>query len=71
MAVDIPDIIELAQRYGLALGRASERMSIVQASKDVAVHLGITAGTDVLKLDRIAETVDGEPLEWRVAFRKV
>ena len=67
---DVPDIIELAQRYGISLGRASERMSIVRVSNDVAVHLGIATGTDVLKLDRICETVDGEPLEWRVAFRK-
>ena len=67
---DVPDIVELAQRYGISLGRASERMSIVRASNDVAVHLGIATGTDVLKLDRICETVDGEPLEWRVAFRK-
>jgi DNA-binding GntR family transcriptional regulator len=67
---DVPDIIELAQRYSISLGRSSERMSIVRASKDVAAHLGIAAGTDVLKLDRISETIDGEPLEWRVAFRK-
>jgi GntR family transcriptional regulator len=67
---DVPDIVELAQRYGISLGRASERMSIVRASKDVAGHLGIAAGADVLKLDRICETVDGEPIEWRVAFRK-
>ena len=69
--VDIPDIIQLAQRYGVPLGRASERLSIVQSSKNIAVHLGIAAGTDVLKLDRITETVDGEPIEWRVVFRKV
>jgi hypothetical protein len=25
----------------------------------------------VLRLERIAETVDGEPLEWRVAFGKI
>jgi len=68
---DVPDIIELAQRYGISLGRASERISMVRASNDVALHLGIAAGTDILKLDRIAETVDGEPIEWRVAFRKV
>ena len=68
---DIPDIIALAQLYGLALGRATERISIVQATKDVALHLGITVGTDVMKLDRIAETTDGEPVEWRVAYRKV
>jgi DNA-binding GntR family transcriptional regulator len=68
---DVPDIVELAQRYGLSLGRATERISIVQATKDVASHLGITAGTDVMKLDRITETVDGEPVEWRVAFARI
>jgi DNA-binding GntR family transcriptional regulator len=68
---DIPDIIALAQLYGLALGRATERISIVQATKDVALHLGITVGTEVMKLDRIAETTDGEPVEWRVAYRKI
>jgi DNA-binding GntR family transcriptional regulator len=68
---DVPDIIELAQRYGISLGRSSERISMVRASKDVAVHLGIAAGADVLKLDRIAETTDGEPIEWRVAYQRV
>jgi DNA-binding GntR family transcriptional regulator len=51
---DIPAITELGRRHGLTVGRASERVSIVSATKDVASHLGITAGTNVLKLDRIA-----------------
>jgi DNA-binding GntR family transcriptional regulator len=68
---DIPDIIELAQRHGLVLGRATERLSIVRATKDVASHLQVGAGTDVLKLNRIVETTDGEPVEWRVTFRKI
>src|SRR5262249_6774284 len=68
---DVPDIVELAQRYGVSLGRSSERISMVRASEEVAGHLGIAVGTDVLKLDRIAETADGEPVEWRVAFQKV
>jgi DNA-binding GntR family transcriptional regulator len=68
---DVPDIMELAQRHGLSLGRASERISIVQATKDIAEHLGIATGTDVMKLDRIAETADGVPVEWRVAYRKI
>ena len=68
---DVPDIIELTQRYGISLGRAMERISIVPATKDVAMHLGIAAGTDVMKLDRIAETTDGEPIEWRVSYRKI
>ena len=68
---DVPDITELAQRYGLSLGRATERVSIVPATKVVAEHLRIAAGANVLKLDRIAETADGEPIEWRVAYRKL
>jgi len=68
---DVPDIIELAQRHGLSLGRATERISIVPATKDVAMHLGIPAGANVMKLDRIAETADGRPIEWRVTFRKI
>ena len=68
---DIPDIIELAQRLGISLGRAMERISIVPAIKDIASYLGIAAGTDVMKLDRVTETADGEPIEWRVAYRKI
>ena len=68
---DIPDITELAKRHGISLGRASERVSIVQATRDVASHLGIAFGTDVVKLDRIVETADGEPVEWRVAYRMI
>jgi DNA-binding GntR family transcriptional regulator len=68
---DVPDIIELAPRYGLSLGRATERVSVIQATKAIALHLGIAMGIDVLRLERIAETADGEPIEWRVAFRKI
>ena len=46
-------------------------MSIVQATKDVASHLQITTSADVMKLDRIVETADGEPVEWRVMLRRV
>jgi DNA-binding GntR family transcriptional regulator len=65
---DIPDIAELAQRHGLSLGRATERVSTVPANNDIALHLGIAEWTDVLRLDRVTETADGSPLEWRVAF---
>ena len=68
---DIPDIIELGRRHGLSLGRATERVSIIPVTKDVALHLGIAVGANVLKLDRLVETTDGEPVEWRVTFRKL
>ena len=67
---DLPDIIELAQQHGLSLGSATEHVSIVPATKDVAAHLGIPVGSNVMKLDRIAETDDGVPIEWRVTFRR-
>jgi DNA-binding GntR family transcriptional regulator len=70
-STDFPDITELAQQHGLALGRATERMSIVRATKDAASHLQIAVGTDVLKVNRIVETVDGDPVEWRVTFRRI
>ena len=59
--VDIPDIIEIAQRHGISLGRAMERISIVPSTREIAQHLGIAAGADVMKLDRIVETIDGVP----------
>ena len=68
---DVTDTIELAQRHGISLGRAIERISIVPATWEVAKHLAIAAGADVMKLDRIVETADGEPIEWRVVLRKV
>jgi DNA-binding GntR family transcriptional regulator len=68
---DVPGIVELARQHGLSLGRARERLSIVRATKDVASQLEIAPGTDVLKLNRIVDTADGEPVEWRVAFRKI
>jgi GntR family transcriptional regulator len=68
---DVPDIVELAQRHGLSLGQASERVAIVHASREVASHLQIAPGADVLSLNRIVATADGEPVEWRVTFRKI
>jgi DNA-binding GntR family transcriptional regulator len=68
---EVPDIVELAQRHGTSLGRGTERLSIVPATKDVASHLQIAPGADVLKLNRIVATTDGEPVEWRVTFRKI
>jgi DNA-binding GntR family transcriptional regulator len=68
---DVPDITRLAQRHGLSLRRATERIGIVRARRDIASHLQIAAGVDVLKVNRIVETADGEPVEWRVTFRKI
>jgi DNA-binding GntR family transcriptional regulator len=71
LIADDSDITELAQCYGLSLGRATDRVTIVPATREVAKHLGIALGTDVMKLDRVVETADGKPVEWRLAYRKI
>ncbi len=62
------DTLELARRHGLDLGLAVERVRSDKASKSVAACLGVAPGSGIRTLDRIVRTVDGLPLEWRVAF---
>jgi DNA-binding GntR family transcriptional regulator len=49
------------------LGKAEERISIGSAPAPIAANLGIAPNTLVLLLDRLLLTVDGQPIEWRVA----
>lgn len=67
-APGVQDIGALALRYRLALERATERITMVPASKEVAHHLKVEAGASLVKLDRVSATKDGQPLEWRVAY---
>ena len=66
----IADIGELALQYGLLLARTTERISLVPAPADVGAQLGLAMGADVLKLDRVVETADGIPVEWRTTFSR-
>jgi GntR family transcriptional regulator len=61
-------IIVLAQQYGVLLGKAEERVSIGQAAQAVADALGIAPGAPVMVLDRVAQALDGRPVEWRVGW---
>jgi len=58
----------LAQRHGVLLGRASERVALFAASGDLAELLEVAPGTALLHLDRVVYSLGGEPVEWRVAF---
>jgi GntR family transcriptional regulator len=60
-------IAELAQEFGLVLGRGVECVSVGTASREVAASLGVAEGTPVLKLDRLVCAIDGPPVEWRIA----
>jgi len=60
------DITALAQRYGLLLGKAEERLTIEEAAPEIAAVLGIAPAAPIVVLDRIMLTLDGRPIEWRI-----
>jgi DNA-binding GntR family transcriptional regulator len=64
----IANITDLAKQFSLSLDRATEQVSIVRATSEIAHHLGIAEGAGVLKLDRVIKTRGGESVEWRVAY---
>jgi GntR family transcriptional regulator len=61
------NVITLAQRYGILLGRAEERVSIRPVRAAIADTLRVAPNTPVMLLDRLLLTLDGQPVEWRVA----
>jgi GntR family transcriptional regulator len=62
-----PSIVVLAQHYGVLLARAQERISVEAADSEVASVLNVAKGTPLLKLDSVVFSIDGLPIEWRVA----
>jgi DNA-binding GntR family transcriptional regulator len=62
------DIFGLARAHGLVLGRAREEFGETYAAPEVADCIGVDSDEAVLKLDRVVQSSDGVPLEWRVAY---
>ncbi|MET0652257.1 MAG: GntR family transcriptional regulator [Hyphomicrobiaceae bacterium] len=63
----LPHVTELAQRYGILLGKAEERVSVETASGEIAKTLGIAVGVPVAVLDRVVFALDDRrPVEWRI-----
>jgi GntR family transcriptional regulator len=61
-------ITNLARRYGVRMGQASERASVTGAPPEVARLLIVEPGTPILNLDRVVRSANGQPLEWRIGF---
>jgi GntR family transcriptional regulator len=59
--------VALAQEYGVLLGKAEERIAVSSAPAAIANTLGVAPNTPMLLLDRLLLTLDGQPVEWRVA----
>jgi GntR family transcriptional regulator len=58
----------LAQEHGILLGKAEERISIHSAPASAAEALRIAPDTPVMRLERIIRMLDGQPVEWRIAY---
>lgn len=55
------------ERFGVTVYRAAEQLSAVAASGRDAELLGVAPGTPLLEIDRLATTLDGVAVEWRVS----
>lgn len=57
-----------AARYGVTIAHARERLKAVALRDDEAALLGAAAGTPALRIDRVALSLDGSPVELRVSL---
>ncbi len=55
----------LAKRCGLFLGRGEERLSLKPADAELAEKLACAVGEQVFYYERLVETLDGRPAEWK------
>jgi GntR family transcriptional regulator len=54
--------------YGVLLTRTDDRLSAATADAETAAILGIARGTPLLRIERIAFSLDDRPIEWRVSL---
>ncbi|RPG44548.1 MAG: GntR family transcriptional regulator [Hyphomicrobiaceae bacterium TMED74] len=66
---EVPNTLyDLFQKeYGITVGQAVERLTVIQADKTQAKSLGINSGAPLLRIDRLTYAIDGRPIEWRVS----
>jgi GntR family transcriptional regulator len=56
-----------AARFGITIVGGAEKLKAVGVSPADAAELGLKAGTPVLLIDRVARSIEGNPVEWRVS----
>ncbi|MDX2203548.1 MAG: GntR family transcriptional regulator [Hyphomicrobiaceae bacterium] len=62
------DLLDLAHRNGVLLGKGEERITIGAPDAATATDLSVAAGTMLLVFDRIVRTIEDGPAEWRTAW---
>jgi GntR family transcriptional regulator len=69
-AGDIPNNVYAlyADRFGISVARAREKLKAVNAAPEVAGLIGVAPGTARMEIDRTALAVDGAVVEWRLSL---
>ncbi len=67
---DIPNNLydAYARRFGVTIAGGHETLKAVAASPGTAAALGLPPGAPLLLIDRVATSLDGRPMEWRVSL---
>lgn len=55
-------------KYGLTVTKAHEKLKAVIAADADAKLLGISAGSPLLRIERVALTIEMRPVEWRISL---
>jgi len=55
------------EKFGVTVARAEEKLRAVAADSLDAKALGVAKGTPLLEIDRVALSLDGTPVEWRLS----
>lgn len=56
-----------ATQFGITVSRAREKLKAIALEAEDARLLGVAPGTPALLIDRLALSLDGAPVEWRVS----
>ena len=57
-----------AERFGVTIAGGHETLKAVAASAEDARDLGLYVGAPLLLIDRVATSIEGRPMEWRVSL---
>jgi GntR family transcriptional regulator len=66
---ELPDELYILyqQTFGVTVARAEERLRAVAADRCDARALGVRVKSPLLEIDRVALSLDGTPVEWRLS----
>jgi GntR family transcriptional regulator len=66
---ELPDELYILyqEKFAVTVARAQENLRAVAADALDAEALGVAEGSPLLEIDRIALSLDGTPVEWRLS----